>query len=37
MHPERDPFVQDAENVLYAMNLGVTKEAPLFDIITWCI
>jgi hypothetical protein len=34
--PEGDPFVADAENVLRALQLGSTREATIFDTITWC-
>ena len=33
---EGDPYVEDAENVLHALQLGSTQEATIFDTITWC-
>jgi hypothetical protein len=36
VRPEGDPYVEDAENVLRAVQLGSTWEATIFDTITWC-
>ncbi len=36
VRPEGDPYVEDAENVLRALQIGSTQEAMLFDTITWC-
>ncbi len=35
VRPEGDPFVEEAENVLHALQIGSTTEATLFDTITW--
>jgi hypothetical protein len=35
--PQRDPFVEDGENMLHAMAFASTNEASLFDTITWRI
>ena len=37
VRPEGDPFVEDGENMLKAMTFASTKEASLFDTITWRI
>jgi hypothetical protein len=37
VQPQGDPFVEDAENMLRAMAFASTKEATLFDIISWRI
>ena len=37
VRPEGDPFVEGAENVLRALQLGSTAEATIFDTITWCM
>jgi hypothetical protein len=31
-----DPYVEEAEKVLYALKIGSTPEAALFDMIPWC-
>jgi hypothetical protein len=36
VRPEGDPFVEDAEKVLHALEIGSTQEAALFDMIPWC-
>jgi hypothetical protein len=36
VRPEGDPYVENAENVLRALQLGSTHEATIFDTITWC-
>lgn len=36
VRPEGDPYVEDAEKVLCALQLGSTQEATIFDTITWC-
>ena len=36
VRPEGDPHVEEAEKVLNALVLRSTKEATLFDTITWC-
>jgi hypothetical protein len=36
VRPEGDPHVENAENVLRALQLGSTHEATIFDTITWC-
>jgi len=36
VRPEGDPYVEDGENVLRALQLGSTQEATIFDMITWC-
>ena len=36
VRPKGDPYVEDAENVLRALQLGSTQEATIFDTITWC-
>ena len=36
VRPEGDPYVENAENVLRALQLGSTYEATIFDTITWC-
>ncbi len=36
VRPEGDPYVEHAENVLRALQIGSTQEATLFDTITWC-
>jgi hypothetical protein len=35
VRPEGDPYVENAENVLRALQLGSTYEATIFDTITW--
>jgi hypothetical protein len=35
VRPEGDPYVENAENVLRALQLGSTHEATIFDTITW--
>jgi len=37
VQPQGDPFVEDGENMLHAMAFASTKEASLFDTITWRI
>ena len=34
--PEGDPYVEQAEKVLQALEIGSTQEAALFDTIPWC-
>jgi hypothetical protein len=36
VRPEGDPYVEEAEKVLYALKIGSTPEAMLFDTIPWC-
>ena len=36
VRPEGDPYVENAESVLRALQLGSTHEATIFDTITWC-
>jgi hypothetical protein len=36
VRPEGDPYVENAENVLHALEIGSAKEATLFDTIPWC-
>ncbi|KAH9983873.1 cytochrome P450 [Russula vinacea] len=37
VRPEGDPYVEEAEKVLYALKIGSTPEAMLFDTIPWLI
>ena len=36
VRPEGDPYVEQAEDVLRALQIGSTHEANIFDTITWC-
>jgi hypothetical protein len=36
VRPEGDPYIENGENVLRALQLGSTYEATVFDTITWC-
>jgi hypothetical protein len=36
VRPERDPYVEEAGKVLYALKFGSTQDASLFDTIPWC-
>ena len=36
VRPEGDPYVEQAEKVLQALEVGSTQEAALFDTIPWC-
>jgi hypothetical protein len=36
VRPEGDPYVEQAEKVLQALEIGTTQEASRFDTIPWC-